>query len=83
MLGVCYYPEHWPEAWWAEDARRMRELGVEYVRIGEFAWSRYEPSRGQFRWDWLTKAMNTLAERGLKIVIDSERMRQVPPATRK
>ena len=69
MLGVCYYPEHWPETWWAEDARRMRELGVEYVRIGEFAWSRCEPSRGQFRWDWLDKAMNTLGERGLKIVL--------------
>ena len=33
MLGVCYYPEHWPEAWWAEDARRMREAGITYVRI--------------------------------------------------
>ena len=41
MLGVCYYPEHWPEDWWAADARRMRELGITYVRIGEFAWSRY------------------------------------------
>ena len=38
MLGVCYYPEHWPEAWWADDARRMRELGLAFVRIGEFAW---------------------------------------------
>ena len=28
MLGVCYYPERWPEAWWVEDAQRMRELGV-------------------------------------------------------
>ena len=18
MLGVCYYPEHWPEDWWAK-----------------------------------------------------------------
>ena len=22
-LGTCYYPEHWPEAQWAEDAARM------------------------------------------------------------
>ena len=28
MLGVCYYPEHWPEDFWAEDARRMREMGL-------------------------------------------------------
>ena len=25
-LGVCYYPEHWPEAQWAEDAARMAAL---------------------------------------------------------
>ncbi|MBJ7527532.1 MAG: beta-galactosidase, partial [Sphingomonadaceae bacterium] len=42
MLGVCYYPEHWPEEFWARDARRMRALGLTYVRIGEFAWGRIE-----------------------------------------
>jgi beta-galactosidase len=68
-LGVCYYPEHWPEAWWAEDARRMRELGIEYVRIGEFAWTRLEPRRGEFRWDWLDRAIDALSAAGLKIVL--------------
>ena len=68
-LGVCYYPEHWPEAWWEQDARRMRELGIEYVRIGEFAWSRYEPERGRFDWGWLDRAMDVLAKAGLKIVL--------------
>jgi beta-galactosidase len=68
-LGVCYYPEHWPEAWWEQDARRMRELGIDYVRIGEFAWSRYEPERGKFDWGWLDRAMDVLAKAGLKIVL--------------
>ncbi len=31
QLGVCYYPEHWPEAMWADDVRRKREFGV--VRV--------------------------------------------------
>ena len=35
MLGVCYYPEHWPEEMWAQDAKEMRELGLRYVRIGQ------------------------------------------------
>jgi beta-galactosidase len=69
MLGVCYYPEHWPEEWWAQDARRMRELGITFVRIGEFAWSRYEPQRGQFDWGWLDRAMDVLGDAGLKIVL--------------
>lgn len=45
MLGVCYYPEHWPEDMWASDAQRMRDLGLTYVRIGEFAWGRLEKAR--------------------------------------
>ena len=69
MLGVCYYPEHWPEAWWADDARRMVEAGISNVRIGEFAWSRYEPKRGQFQWGWLDRAIETLGKAGLKVVL--------------
>jgi beta-galactosidase len=68
-LGVCYYPEHWPQTWWAEDARRMRALGIAYVRIGEFAWSRLEPARGQWAWEWLDRAIDTLGAEGLKVVL--------------
>jgi beta-galactosidase len=69
MLGVCYYPEHWPETWWAKDAARMVEMGISHVRIGEFAWSRLEPSRGQFTFDWLDRAIDTLGRAGLKVVM--------------
>jgi beta-galactosidase len=69
MLGVCYYPEHWPEAWWEDDARRMRELDITYVRVGEFAWSRLEPERGRFDWGWLDRAMDVLGRAGLKVVL--------------
>lgn len=68
-LGVCYYPEHWPEAIWADDARRMAELGLAYVRIGEFAWSRLEPVRGDLRFDWLERAIDALHGAGLKVVL--------------
>jgi beta-galactosidase len=68
-LGVCYYPEQWPERMWASDARRMADAGITYVRIGEFAWSRIEPEPGKIRLDWLTRAMDALHQRGLKIVV--------------
>ena len=68
-LGVCYYPEHWPEDIWAEDAARMVEAGLTWVRIGEFAWSRLEPSAGTFTWDWLDRAVETLASAGLMVVM--------------
>ena len=68
-LGVCYYPEHWPESWWPADAQRMVEVGIEYVRIAEFAWSRIEPSPGVFCWEWLDRAIATLHAAGLKVVM--------------
>ena len=68
-LGVCYYPEHWPEDWWADDARRMVEMGLTRVRIGEFAWSRIEPEPGQFDWGWLDRAIETLGNAGLGIIL--------------
>jgi beta-galactosidase len=68
-LGVCYYPEHWPEAQWAEDAARMAALGLTWVRIGEFAWSRMEPVPGTLDWAWLDRAIATLGAAGLKVVL--------------
>lgn len=68
-LGVCYYPEHWPEALWADDAARMKALGLTTVRIGEFAWSRIEPTPGRYDWGWLDRAVDTLAAAGLEIIM--------------
>lgn len=68
-LGVCYYPEHWPEDTWVSDAQRMREIGLSWVRVGEFAWSRIEPKPGVFDWDWLDRAIEILAAQNLKIVL--------------
>ena len=69
QLGVCYYPEHWPEDRWPRDAREMAEAGLSLVRIGEFAWSRIEPEPGRFEWRWLDRAIEVLHEAGLKIIL--------------
>ena len=68
-LGVCYYPEHWPETQWADDARRMVETGLSRVRIGEFAWSRIEPEPGRFDWGWLDRAIRILSSAGLGVIL--------------
>ena len=68
-LGVCYYPEHWPEDVWRHDADLMVESGIRWVRIGEFAWSRLEPEPGNLRFAWLDRAIATLADAGLKVIL--------------
>jgi beta-galactosidase len=68
-LGVCYYPEHWPADVWPDDAKRMREMGIRHVRIGEFAWSVIEPAPGRLDWAWLDRAIETLHAEGLGVVL--------------
>jgi len=68
-LGVCYYPEHWPRELWQDDARRMADMGLTWVRIGEFAWKQLEPSEGEYQFDWLDDAIAVLKSHGLKIVL--------------
>ncbi len=68
-LGVCYYPEHWPQEMWAADAAEMVETGLTWVRIGEFAWSRIEAEPGTLTWDWLDDAVETLGAAGLKVIM--------------
>ena len=68
-LGTCYYPEHWPEEMWEEDARRMAEAGLTWLRIGEFSWSKLEPTPGDLQWGWLDRAFKVLGAAGLKVVL--------------
>ncbi len=76
--GVCYYPEHWPEARWASDAAHMRKLGLSLVRVGEFAWSRLEDPDGTLHLDWLARALDVLHAAGLEICLGTPTA--TPPA---
>lgn len=69
LLGVDYYPEHWPESRWAQDARMMREGGLQVVRVAEFAWSKLEPRAGEYDFTWLDRAIQTLAAEQLRVVL--------------
>jgi len=68
-IGVAYYPEQWPEEQWPVDAQLMQELGIDVVRVGEFAWSSLEPKRERIDMDWLDRAVRVLAEHGLKVIM--------------
>ena len=69
MLGVCYYPEHWTKNQIESDVRQIQELGVRFIRIGEFAWSRIEPSPEEFNWQWLDAVLELFDRAGLKVVL--------------
>ncbi len=68
-FGLAYYPEHWPEERWPIDAKMMQEAYVNGVRMGEFAWSKIEPRRGQYDFGWLDRAVDLLARHGIKTMM--------------
>ncbi len=69
LLGVAYYPEHWPRSRWETDARLMQEAGITRVRMGEFAWHRLEPREGQFDFAWLAEAIDLFGRYGIKTIL--------------
>lgn len=56
-IGVAYYPEAWPNLDVAAELRCMKELGINAVRVGEFAWSSLEPEPGHFELGWLQEVI--------------------------
>lgn len=68
-FGVDYYPEQWSEEYWPEAARMMAEAGFNVVRLADFAWSKLEPRQGQFEFDWLDRAIASLAAYDIRVVL--------------
>ncbi|MGG1515587.1 beta-galactosidase [Paenibacillus oryzisoli] len=53
LYGTCYYPEQREATRWAEDLRLMAKAGMNAMRVGEFAWKRFEPVPGSYDFRWL------------------------------
>ena len=68
-FGAAYYPEHWPEERWEQDAQMMQKAGLNGVRMGEFAWSKLEPTPGSIDFSWMDQAVDLLARYGVKTMM--------------
>lgn len=77
-LGVCYYPEHWSEELWEDDFRRMREMNISTIRVGEFAWALFEPEEGRFDFALFDRALDAASRYGLQVIMGTPTA--TPPA---
>lgn len=68
-FGADYYPEHWPRERWEIDAKLMKEMGIDLVRMAEFSWTKMEPSLGKYNFGWLDEAIELLGSYGIKTVL--------------
>jgi beta-galactosidase len=69
FFGTSYYPEQWPRTSWKEDFKKMHDLGFNVVRMGEFAWSRFEPSEDTFDFGWMDNAIEEAGRNGLSVIL--------------
>lgn len=68
-LGAAYYPELWDESEVEKDIARCKELGVNCLRVGEFAWGKMEPKEGKYDFAWLLRVIDKLYENGIYTVM--------------
>jgi glycosyl hydrolase family 42 (putative beta-galactosidase) len=69
LIGAAYYPEWWPSKEWEIDFRQMRDLGINTVRMGEFAWALFEPAPGKLEFDWMDRALRVASRYGIRAVL--------------
>jgi beta-galactosidase len=67
LYGGDYNPEQWPPAVWEEDARLMREAGVNLVTLAVFAWAKLEPEAGRYDFTWLDRVIDILYSQGVQV----------------
>ena len=77
-LGAAWYPEQWPESRWDADLMLMQQSHFTVARVGEFAWSRLEPTEGHFDLDWLDRAIRLAEKHHIAIVLGTPT--DAPPA---
>ena len=68
-FGVCYYPEAWDHSRYRSDVDRIADAGFNYVRMGESAWSYWEPTEGHFQFELFDKVIDRCAQRGIKVIL--------------
>ncbi|MCX7696058.1 MAG: beta-galactosidase [Caloramator sp.] len=78
FFGVDYYPEHWPTQMMDKDIDRMVDMGVEVVRIGEFAWHIMEKKEGEYDFSFFDMVIEKLKKKGIKVIFGTPTA--TPPA---
>ena len=68
-LGVDYYPEQWGLDLLDEDLKNIVELGANLIRIGDFAWDRFEPKEGEYDFSFFDEVVKRAGEYGLKVMM--------------
>ncbi len=69
IFGVDYYPEQWPQKLWDSDFARMTQMGLQAIRIMEFAWTILEPRENEYDFTLFDQAIELAHKHKLQVVL--------------
>lgn len=69
IFGADYYPEHREREYWRYDLENMAKANINALRVGEFAWKRFEPEDGVYDFEWMDSFLEMAEEKGIKLLI--------------
>ena len=68
-FGAAYYPEHRDPDKWELDLDTMAAAHVNCLRVGEFAWNRFEPTDGVYDFTWMDQFNEFAAQRRIQLLL--------------
>ncbi len=69
LFGAAYYPEHRDPSKWEYDLDTMASAYVNCLRVGEFAWNRFEPADGEYEFAWMDRFNTLAAQRRIQLLL--------------
>jgi beta-galactosidase len=69
LYGSCYFPEHWDPKMHEPDLKRMAQSGFNFVRMGEGAWSYFEPREGEFQFALFDRVLDLCKKYKIKAIM--------------
>ena len=70
FVGTCYQPIDRSPQEIDHDIAIMKHAGFTVVRMGDLSWDSFEPSQGQFKFEWFDKIMTKMQAAGIKVILD-------------
>jgi len=69
MYGSAYYPEAWDRKEIDKDLDKMVEIGLNCVRIAEFAWEIMQPNKDTYDFSLFREVVDKCKARGISVIM--------------
>ena len=73
--GIAFGGDYNPDQWLENpkiidrDFELMEKSGCNTFSVGIFSWTALEPAPGEYRFDWLDRIMDRMAEHGFHVIL--------------